>query len=66
MIICAVLHASRVGDRSRSVPKAAEYQRSGLVHFHAVIRLDGPDGPTLVPPGWTTTGLLAETVRGRG
>jgi hypothetical protein len=23
--------------------KAAEYQRRGLVHFHAVIRLDGPD-----------------------
>ena len=25
--------------------KVAEYQARGLVHFHALIRLDGPDGP---------------------
>lgn len=25
--------------------KVAEYQVRGLVHFHALIRLDGPDGP---------------------
>lgn len=25
--------------------KVAEYQTRGLVHFHALIRLDGPDGP---------------------
>ena len=37
-----------------SYAKVAEYQRRGLVHFHAVIRLDGPDGPTDPPrPGWT-------------
>jgi hypothetical protein len=29
-----------------SYAKVAEYQRRGLVHFHAVIRLDGPDGPS--------------------
>nr|WP_311132036.1 replication initiator [Nonomuraea gerenzanensis] len=29
-----------------SYAKVAEYQARGLVHFHAVIRLDGPDGPT--------------------
>ena len=34
-----------------SYAKVAEYQRRGLVHFHAVIRLDGPDGPTDPPPG---------------
>ena len=28
-----------------SFAKVAEYQRRGLVHFHAVVRLDGPDGP---------------------
>jgi hypothetical protein len=33
-----------------SYAKVAEYQRRGLVHFHAVIRLDGPDGPTTSPP----------------
>lgn len=25
--------------------KVAEYQQRGIVHFHALIRLDGPDGP---------------------
>ncbi|WP_219414869.1 replication initiator [Pseudonocardia nigra] len=40
-------------DHARlSYAKVAEYQRRGLVHFHAVIRLDGPDGPTDPhPPG---------------
>jgi hypothetical protein len=33
-----------------SYAKVAEYQRRGLVHFHAVIRLDGPDGPSDPPP----------------
>lgn len=28
-----------------SYAKVAEYQARGLVHFHAVIRLDGPEGP---------------------
>ena len=32
-----------------SFAKVAEYQRRGLVHFHAVIRLDGPDGPADPP-----------------
>lgn len=25
--------------------KVAEYQARGLIHFHALVRLDGPDGP---------------------
>jgi hypothetical protein len=33
-----------------SYAKVAEYQRRGLVHFHAVIRLDGPEGPADPPP----------------
>jgi uncharacterized Zn-finger protein len=33
-----------------SYAKVAEYQRRGLVHLHAVIRLDGPDGPADPPP----------------
>jgi hypothetical protein len=32
-----------------SFAKVAEYQKRGLVHFHAVIRLDGPDGSTQPP-----------------
>ncbi|WP_214109799.1 replication initiator [Acrocarpospora catenulata] len=46
-----------------SFAKVAEYQARGLVHFHAVIRLDGPDGPTSPPPAWATTGLLADAIR---
>jgi hypothetical protein len=35
-----------------SYAKVAEYQRRGVVHFHAIIRLDGPAGPSKVPPAW--------------
>ena len=30
--------------------KVAEYQARGLIHFHALIRLDGPDGPGSAAP----------------
>ncbi|MER6011043.1 replication initiator [Streptomyces bluensis] len=46
-----------------SFAKVAEYQRRGAVHFHAVIRLDGPDGPSSPPPVWATTDMLTEAVR---
>ncbi|MEU6200447.1 replication initiator [Streptomyces sp. NPDC047061] len=46
-----------------SYAKVAEYQKRGQVHFHAVIRLDGPTGPTSTPPAWATTGLLDHAVR---
>lgn len=42
--------------------KVAEYQARGLVHFHAVIRLDGPGGPDDPPPGWATTELLTAAI----
>ncbi|MFB9622042.1 replication initiator [Nonomuraea helvata] len=42
--------------------KVAEYQRRGVVHFHAVIRLDGPDGPHSPPPCWATADALAQAV----
>ncbi|GAA2442072.1 replication initiator protein RepSA [Actinomadura vinacea] len=45
-----------------SFAKVAEYQRRGLVHFHAVIRLDGPGGHDDPPPGWATAQLLADAV----
>jgi hypothetical protein len=45
-----------------SFAKVAEYQRRGVVHFHAVIRLDGPDGPTTPPPDWATYDMLAAAV----
>jgi len=50
-----------------SYTKVVEYQARGLVHFHAVIRLDARppvDDPTLVlpPPVGYTTALLAAAV----
>nr|WP_307835360.1 replication initiator [Streptomyces adelaidensis] len=46
-----------------SYAKVAEYQKRGQVHFHAVIRLDGPTGPASTPPAWATTQLLDHAVR---
>jgi hypothetical protein len=46
-----------------SFAKVAEYQRRGVVHFHAVIRIDGPDGPTTPPPSWVTADLLIDAIR---
>ncbi|MFI6687937.1 replication initiator [Streptomyces sp. NPDC050485] len=43
--------------------KVAEYQKRGAVHFHAVARLDGPDGPDSPPPSWATAELLDAAVR---
>ncbi|MER5432927.1 replication initiator protein RepSA [Streptomyces sp. NPDC002588] len=43
--------------------KVAEYQKRGAVHFHAVIRFDGPDGPDSPPPAWATLDLLAEAIK---
>ena len=45
-----------------SYAKVAEYQRRGVVHFHAIIRLDGPAGPTTAPPAWATAGLLTAAI----
>jgi hypothetical protein len=63
--------ARRAGIRVRefgqiarvSYGKVAEYQRRGLVHFHAVVRLDGPEGATTPPPDWATPDLLETSVR---
>lgn len=40
--------------------KVAEFQRRGVVHYHALIRIDGPDGIGSPPPSQCTAGLLAE------
>ncbi|WP_051467505.1 replication initiator [Actinomadura oligospora] len=45
-----------------SFAKVAEYQRRGIVHFHAVIRLDGPGGPTSSPQPWATYDALADAI----
>ena len=55
---------------SVSYAKVAEFQGRGLVHFHAIIRLDGldPADPTRItapPPGFTAQ-LLTAAIRARG
>jgi hypothetical protein len=42
--------------------KVAEFQARGSVHVHAVIRLDGPDGPDTAPTGGATAQRLAGAV----
>ncbi|MFE5832756.1 replication initiator protein RepSA [Streptomyces sp. NPDC056508] len=46
-----------------SYGKVAEFQKRGAIHFHAVIRLDGPNGPGTVPPSWATVQLLDDAIR---
>ncbi|MBZ6227868.1 replication initiator [Streptomyces olivaceus] len=59
----AGLTRTEFGEVARlSYAKVAEYQRRGLVHFHAVIRLDGPDGPGSSLPGWADVPLLLDAV----
>ncbi|RFU82887.1 replication initiation protein [Streptomyces triticagri] len=63
--------AAQLGFSQRALPEAlrisfakvAEYQKRGLVHYHAVIRFDGPDGHTTPPPPSATVGLLIDAVR---
>ncbi|MHC3424575.1 replication initiator protein RepSA [Streptomyces sp. DT18] len=46
-----------------SYGKVAEYQKRGAIHFHAVVRLDGPGGPDTPPPPWATLDLLEDAFR---
>ncbi|CAM5646621.1 replication initiation protein [Streptomyces californicus] len=46
-----------------SFGKVAEYQKRGAVHFHAVIRFDGPEGPDTPPPAGRTVILLDDAIR---
>ena len=43
--------------------KVAEFQTRGVVHLHAIVRLDGPDGPATPPPSWATLDLLDHAIR---
>ncbi|MEV6086544.1 replication initiator protein RepSA [Streptomyces parvulus] len=46
-----------------SYGKVAEFQKRGAVHFHAVIRIDGADGPDSAAPSWASTELLSDAIR---
>ena len=52
-----------LADHARvSFAKVAEFQKRGAVHFHAVIRLDGPHGGSTAPPSWATAELLTDAI----
>lgn len=47
-----------------SYSKVVEFQARGIVHFHAPLRLDGPDGPDGAgPPDWLTTADLEAAIQ---
>lgn len=55
---------TRLGKLARvSFVKVAEYQARGVIHFHAVLRIDGPDGPTDPAPEWASVVLLDGCLR---
>jgi hypothetical protein len=52
------------GTRIRmSYAKVAEFQARGLVHFHAIFRLDGTDPARLIPPAHVSAAHLADASR---
>ncbi|MET9411356.1 replication initiator [Streptomyces sp. NPDC002935] len=60
----AGLVQSRFADHARlSFARVAEYQKRAAVHVHAVVRLDGPNGPDDAPPAWGTADRLTDAVR---
>jgi hypothetical protein len=60
----AGLTRSELPDHARlSYGKVAEFQKRGAVHFHAVIRIDGPEGPDTPSPAWATVDLLTDAIR---
>ncbi|WP_246264141.1 replication initiator [Acrocarpospora pleiomorpha] len=66
MAAAAGLTRKEFGNRIRlSFAKVAEYQARGVVHFHAVIRLDGrtSGAPLAAPPAWATVELLSDAIR---
>ncbi|MFF5720627.1 replication initiator [Streptomyces buecherae] len=42
--------------------KVAEFQKRGAIHYHAVMRLDGADGPASAPPEWATIEALSAAI----
>lgn len=43
--------------------KVAEFQQRGVVHYHAILRIDGAKGVGSPPPSRCTTELLAQVVQ---
>jgi hypothetical protein len=47
--------------RARYV-KVAEYQARGVIHYHAIIRLDAPGDTYQPPPSWLTADVLCDAI----
>lgn len=59
----AGLVQSRFAAHARlSFARVAEYQKRAAVHVHAVVRLDGPNGPDDDPPPWGSLDRLIDAV----
>jgi hypothetical protein len=43
--------------------KVAEFQRRGVVHYHAIVRVDGPGGPGTSPPTECSTNMLGHVIK---
>ncbi|GAB2867411.1 hypothetical protein GCM10027074_38680 [Streptomyces deserti] len=55
---------SRFTQHARlSFARVAEYQKRAAVHVHAIVRLDGPNGPADEPPAWGSVDPLADAIR---
>ncbi|WP_241779601.1 replication initiator [Streptomyces natalensis] len=55
---------NKLKDHARlSFAKVAEYQLRAAIHYHAVVRLDGPSGPEVPPPEWASAALLESAIR---
>jgi hypothetical protein len=66
VVLAALAGLTRAGLRRQArvgFAKVAEFQARGLVHLHAVVRVDGPDGPGSEPPAWASVGVLENAVR---
>jgi hypothetical protein len=42
--------------------KVAEYQARGVIHYHAIIRLDAPGDTYQPPPAWLATQTLCDAI----
>jgi len=50
-------------DRDSDARLVSSAEGRGVIHLHAIVRLDVPDGPGSTPPAEVTAGLLEGVVR---
>ena len=54
--------SSSARSRSSGTSRSAEYQARGVIHYHAIIRLDAPGESYQPPPPWLGTALLCDAI----